>query len=976
MMYMYRYFALALILLISVVPGFAAPPAALAQDEDPLQQQVNDLVARMPVADRVGQLFLVTFVGNDVGPASDIARLIQEYRIGGVALLASNGNFRNEGDTPVQVATLANQLQGLAFGQVIPKDKALSPDAVPEPAISPSYPITEVNGIPFTTTAPMGVPLFVALDQEGDGYPYTRLINGFTPLPSNMALGATWNPDNARETGVIVGRELSAVGVNMLFGPSLDVLDEPKPGQRGDMGTRTFGGDPYWVGRLGRAYIHGVHEGSGGRLATVAKHFPGQGSSDRRPDEEVAAVQKTLSQLRQIELPPFAAVTAVDGMDALDITDAMMSSHIRYSGFQDNIRQLTPPISLAPQLQSLMEQPEFARWRMVGGVLVSDALGAPALRRYKDPALKVFPHRQVALEAFLAGNDLLYLSQFALTGDYAPQLANIKSTIEFFRERYMDDPGFRTRVDESLRRILRLKLRLMGDPETGGFRLHKVLVDSGLLSEVLGQGNLTVARIAQEAVTLISPSPSELAYRLPTSPLPDERILVITDDRTWQECIGCPPVPYIPQDALEKIMLRLYGPEASAQVSPEQIHSTTFSNMKVFLDDSQDDPRYVKMARQLEEADWIIFAMLDVQPGPYPESDAVKEFLRVRADSLRGKKLIVMAFNAPYYLDATEISKLTAYYGLYAKTPPFLEAAVRALFREFSPSGAPPVDVVGINYDLFRTLEPGPEQIISLLPVGVEGKEQVEGGTEHIGLKVGDTLRLATSVIVDRNGHPVPDGTPVQFRFRYPAAGVELPPQEVTTVNGVAETSVKLERTGELVITASSGPAKESSQLLVSIEGSDELAVIATVVPTPTATPTFTATPTPTATATATATPTPTPTDTPTPTPTPISPPLPRVDTNALGLALIAVALASGLSILLQIRQHQPLAKVLRLALWGVVAGLTAYVLYGLGWIPSATAMQRSLRPWGAGLVALAGGLVPLLIAGIRLLVEQANDEI
>ena len=53
-----------------------------------------------------------------------------------------------------------------------------------------------------------------------------------------------------------------------------------------------------------------------------------------------------------------------------------MTSHIRYRGFQGNIRQLTPPISLASQLQDLMGLQEFADWRAGGGVLVSEALGS------------------------------------------------------------------------------------------------------------------------------------------------------------------------------------------------------------------------------------------------------------------------------------------------------------------------------------------------------------------------------------------------------------------------------------------------------------------------------------------------------------------------------------------------------------------------------------------------------------------------
>ena len=49
--------------------------------------------------------------------------------------------------------------------------------------------------------------------------------------------------------------------------------------------------------------------------------------------------------------------------------------------------------------------------------------------------------------------------------------------------------------------------------------------------------------------------------------------------------------------------------------------------------------------------------------------------------------VVVLAYTAPYYLDATEISKLTAYYVFYGKTQPFIEASVRTLFGEVQPPG-------------------------------------------------------------------------------------------------------------------------------------------------------------------------------------------------------------------------------------------------------------------------------------------------
>jgi len=635
-----------------------------------------------------------------------------------------------------------------------------------------------------------------------------------------------------------------------------------------------------------------------------------------------------------------------------------MSSHIRYRGFQGNIRQLTPPISLAPQLQDLMALPEFADWRAQGGVLVTDSLGVPAVRRHYDPQLQEFPHRQIAREAFQAGNDLLLLSQFSLTGDLAEQLVNIKETIQFFREKYDADPDFQGRVDASVARILSLKMRIYPQLDW----LSRRVALEGLGDEV-NQGGIEVAQMAREAVTLIYPGREELADRLPSAPLADENILILTDARQDRECSDCPEFQWISPEALKEIMLRLYGPEASGQVDPARVSTLTFAQLKAFLRAELDESRLAEIEALIQDAQWIIFAMLDLNVEEYANSNAVKEFLRLRSDSLRGKKLVALAYSAPYFLDTTEVSKLTAYYGIYAKTQPFLEASVRALFREFTTVGSPPVSVAGINYSLIERTEPDPGQIIQVMladmPVG-------EDPVETVGVDVGGTLSLRTSVIVDRNGNPVPDGTPVEFKLFYPAEALELPRQTRTTAEGVVEISVTLERTGELWVTASSLPAEQSTTLVVSIQA-DEPATIATVVPTETPTPTPSPTPTPTATPTHTPTHTPTPTSTPSPTPEPTPvppppPPPPRVDGMAFALGLAAAAGTAAIAYRLSLMAGHAPIQLLASALWGLVGGLAAYVLYGLGWLPGATQLQRVMGPWGAALVAFAGGAVPLVV--------------
>jgi beta-N-acetylhexosaminidase len=942
-----------------VVAGLGLPQMVAAQSPS---DEVQQLLATMSALDKVGQLFIVSFVGTDVDPNADITQLIRDYRVGGVVLQASNGNFRNEGDTAAQVAQLTDNLQTLTFSQ---------PVATPPPPTAEASAEEAAAATPELPSESSPIPLLIAAVQEGDGYPYNYLWNGFTPLPNNMALGATWSATHAQTVGQIVGRELAAVGVNLLLGPSLDVLDKPNPGSKGDLGTRAFGGDPYWVGKLGQAYIRGISEGSEGRVASVAKHFPGQGGSDRRPDEEVATVQKSLQELRSVELAPFAEVVREAGSgDWAGSAAALMSSHIRYRGFQGNIRQLTPPISLAPQLLDLMALPEFATWRAQGGVLITDSLGVPAVRRHYDPQLREFPHRQIARDAFLAGNDLLLLSQFSLTGDWGQQFTNIKETILFFRDNYESDPTFQQRVDASVARVLQLKLRLYPQLDWAGRR-----VSLEALPELINQGRISMGQVARDAVTLIYPGPDELADRLPSAPLADENILIITDARTGRECGECAEFSWISPTALQEILLRLYGPGASGQVNPDRLRSLTFAELKAFLRGEVDQGVLEQTEGLIQGAKWIIFALLDVNVEEYPDSNALKEFLRLRSDSLRGKNLVALAYNAPGYLDTTEVSKLTAYYGIYAKVQPFLEASVRALFREFTPTGALPVTVAGINYNLIERTEPNPTQMIQVMLADTATEEEP---VEAIGVKVGDTLKLRTSVILDRNGRPVPDGTLVEFRLYYPAESLELPRQTKTTVNGSAETSVKLERTGELYITASSAPANQSTTLVVNIQG-DEPAIIATVVPTetptatPTLTPTPTATPTETPTATPTQMPTATPTDTPTPTPTP-PPPGPRVNGPALGLGLVAAVAAAVVSYSVAMAVGQRPVQVLSTTLWGLVGGLAAYILYGLGWLPGAGLMQRGLGPWGAAIVAFGGGSLPLAIrAAWRL--RSASDQ-
>ncbi len=198
---------LALTLVVAILAPLVPPGSTRAQEQD----QVVQLMALMSDAAKVGQLFLLTFPGDAVVEDSIIAELIYDYHVGGVVLSPDNGNIVNEGNTSAQVARLVSQLQQTAWAA--------------------TQPVTETYSEGENERVPPGpfIPLFIAANHEGNGMPFTGIISGTTPLPSEMALGATWNPAYAETVGQIAGQELRALGINMLLGPSLDVLEKTLP---------------------------------------------------------------------------------------------------------------------------------------------------------------------------------------------------------------------------------------------------------------------------------------------------------------------------------------------------------------------------------------------------------------------------------------------------------------------------------------------------------------------------------------------------------------------------------------------------------------------------------------------------------------------------------------------------------------------------------------------------------------------------
>jgi len=831
-----------------------------------MEATVETLLASMTVADRIGQLFVIPFQGSSIRQSDAIVRLVHDYRVGAVVLTEQNGNIDNApgSDTPRQVAALTSQLQALPWGLYTPRGE-LPPDRadiVADHWMRLPDPLLETG---------LGIPLLIGVSQTGPDQSAPVLRSGFTAMPNQMAVGAAWDPAYAQALGTILGQELAAVGINMLLGPSLDVLGSDGRQPSGVRATSTYGGDSWWVAENGVAFIQGVADGSSGRVLSIAGHFPGQGGSDRDLNRELATIQRSLTDLQRNELLPF--VRAVQARRESETSGSgspmagLLTSHIRYSGFLSS-RERTPPISLAPQLEEILALDAFADWREAGGLLMSGKLIVPSLSSYYGQSGQTSFANRIANDAFQAGNDLLWL---AGSGPLDPNAAStLQEVILFFNVQYLEKPDFARAVDNTVRRILQAKLRLyppaffdraawtkleeadnplsmqtirrlapvgasQADPEVvavGFDPLVGQMLDG--VPDQLSEGNLAVKAgiitwVAQDAATLLHLDAEQAADQVRAVPNPDDRLLIFTDDRTRPTCPGCQPETVLAVDQVEATILRLFGPDATAQIEPDRISSYGFGDVVAWLNRTANTVAQFRMDRALTEATWVIFAMLDVDPEQHPASEVVHQFLRQKPDLLLGKRVAVLSFDAPYMLDETEISKLSVYIAAYSPNPPFVETAVRGLFHDLEMSGAPPVNVPGTPYgSLVERLEPDPNQVI---PLTVFDDKHSSLDLQALEVRLGDSLQIRAGPILDRNGNRVPDGTPVEFLLRYPSDNLDLRIDPIPTRDGSATMDLLLDRAGTLELAARSLESTTSIGFQIRVE-EESAAQILTVQPT------------------------------------------------------------------------------------------------------------------------------------------------
>jgi beta-N-acetylhexosaminidase len=273
------------------------------------------------------------------------------------------------------------------------------------------------------------LPLLVTSDLEAG----TAIrLNGGTPFPPNMGIGAAGSDTNAYELGRITALEGRAVGIHLAFAPVADVNNNPA---NPIINTRSFGEDPASVARLVAAEIRGLQEHG---MLSGAKHFPGHG--DTGTDSHIALPVSNVDwrRLDSVELVPFRSAIAAG-------VASIMSAHIALPGVDGGLLR---PGTVAPNILTGILRDSLG----FKGLVVTDALNMGGVANMYGA--------EAGVRAFVAGADILL------------QPADPKIAINAMVAAVARGEISRERLDRSVRRVLEIKRQL------GLFQRRTVPLDS------------------------------------------------------------------------------------------------------------------------------------------------------------------------------------------------------------------------------------------------------------------------------------------------------------------------------------------------------------------------------------------------------------------------------------------------------------------------------------------------------------------
>ncbi len=354
-------------------------PGSTAQPTHKLtsQEYVNMIVQRMSLDQKLGQMMIVQFLGSSY--SLDLTAMVKQYNVGSVLIFAANQNIVSK-----------DQLKGL-----IQQMQADSP-----------------------------IPLAVAIDQEGGTVDRLNALDG--PRPSEATIGASSNPDVARQAGMQDAKDLSYYGINLNLAPVVDVSNNYSSELYID--HRTYGNNADIVTKMASAYLDGLQKS--GKVIGTLKHFPGLGDVGVDPHVGIPQLTRSQGDLQQIDWAPYR-----DLIQQGNTVHAVMVTHELVEAV-DNTR----PSSLSNKVVTgiLRNQLGFQ------GVIMTDSLTMESISAG-------YSESQAAALSVEAGCDLLMGA--STPSDVATMIQGIKQAMN-------DGQISQQRIDDSVRRILMMKYQM------------------------------------------------------------------------------------------------------------------------------------------------------------------------------------------------------------------------------------------------------------------------------------------------------------------------------------------------------------------------------------------------------------------------------------------------------------------------------------------------------------------------------------
>ncbi len=310
------------------------------------------------------------------------------------------------------------------------------------------------------------IPLFVSIDQEGGKVNRLKEKYGFPRSITAAASGKAKTLDSVRFYAGSTATTLAGLGFNVNFAPCVDLAVNPDNTVIVKV-ERSFSANEDTVTMMAREYVREHHKAG---VITSLKHFPGHGSSKEDTHFGVADVTNTWSER---ELKPYQSLLA------LGEVDAVMTSHI----VNKNLDKSGLPGTLSKEIIDGVLRKRLG----FQGVVFSDDMQMYAIT-------KQYGMEESIRLAINAGVDILCFSN-NIQGSEQRTVDKVHATIRGFVE---SGQISKARIDESFRRIMKLKKQLMNTASDYRMELSKVRLENSQYKNAVALNLAEMKRLTEE----------------------------------------------------------------------------------------------------------------------------------------------------------------------------------------------------------------------------------------------------------------------------------------------------------------------------------------------------------------------------------------------------------------------------------------------------------------------------------------------